>query len=161
MELKFRDRKGNIVIKPREKEVLDRISVYGIAMLGNKIFLVNPTWKDELELPGGGIQSEKIQEGLKREFLEETGFPIIIVNETPIKTATALFYADDINTFFNSKLLFYLVEINGERDPSLINRNEIKEGMWYDLDKLKKDGRKINNLHLQVIKEAIQKLKGY
>src|SRR3989344_409984 len=153
MGLEFTDRKGNKVTKPKEKGVINRTSAYGIAIDRNKIFLVKPTWKDELELPGGGIEHEGIFDGLKREFLEETGFYIELINKNPVKTECTLFYADDIDTFFISKLLFFLVRIKGNQNLLLVDKNEIRGGDWYDLDMLKAGCSKINDLHLRVIKQ--------
>ena len=57
MVLEFRDRKGNRVIKPEHKEINNRTSVYGLVKKGNKVLLVKPTWKEEFELPGGGVEN--------------------------------------------------------------------------------------------------------
>ncbi|MBS3134031.1 NUDIX domain-containing protein [Candidatus Woesearchaeota archaeon] len=151
MEQVFTDRKGNKVIKPKSREVLNRISAYGIARQGNKILLVNPTWKKEFELPGGAVENEKITDGLKREFLEETGYTIEIISDSPINTRFTLFYADDIDTFFISKLLFFSVKVAGENESSLVNKKEINQSRWYDLEKLNENNTQINTLHLDVI----------
>ncbi len=155
----FRDRKGKIVIKPEGKAVINRISAYGIAKQENKILFVRPTWKMEFDLPGGRVEvDEKIDEGLKRELLEETGFSIKILNKTPIKTETALFYADDLDIYFDSKMLFFLVEIVGEGNSQLINSNEIRAVSWLNLDTLETEP--INKLHLSVIVEVKNSLQG-
>ncbi len=151
MEQIFTDRKGNKVRKPEGKEVFDRVSAYGIAQSGNKILLVNPTWKKEFELPGGGIKNEKITDGLKREFFEETGYPIEIIGDSPVDIRFTLFYADDLDTFFNSRLLFFLVKVVGEKEQSLVNKSEINHCGWYDFEQLKND-IPINKLHLDVIR---------
>jgi 8-oxo-dGTP pyrophosphatase MutT (NUDIX family) len=159
MELKFIDRKGNIVIKPKQREIKNRISVYGIAILKNKVFLVKPAWINLLELPGGGVVSgENIEEGLKREFLEETGFFITMKNKIPIWTSNVFFYADDIDIFFNSKVLFYLVSVNGKKNSFSADKNEIKESGWYDLNELKRYKKKVKDLHFKAVITAIRML---
>jgi 8-oxo-dGTP pyrophosphatase MutT (NUDIX family) len=157
MEQIFTDRKGNKVIKPEGKEVFNRVSAYGIAMSGNKILLVNPTWKKEFELPGGAIENEDIIKGLKREFLEETGYPIKLVSYSPLEIRYSLFYADDIDTFFNSKQLFFLVKLSGKRKLSWINKKEIHKIKWCDITKLSNNTIQINRLHLDIaLKELIE-----
>ncbi len=53
MAEEFKDRKGNVVIKPEDRKIENRLSAYGIAKQGNKILLVKPSWKEEFDLPGG------------------------------------------------------------------------------------------------------------
>lgn len=154
MNLKFKDRKGNFHIKPSERDVCERISVYGIAKRNNKILLVKPVWKDEFELPGGGVRKrEAIHDGLKREFLEETGFSIKILTDTPVKIKRELFYADDIDKYYNSQLLFFLVEVVGNKTPEIVKEQEIKEIRWCGLNVL--ENRAINSLHSGVLKELV------
>ena len=51
---------------------------YGIAEVNGKIMLVFSEKDDDYSLPGGGIEEgEDLILGLKREFLEETGYTII------------------------------------------------------------------------------------
>ncbi len=53
------------------------VGVYGILIKNKKILLIKKSrgaYKDMYDLPGGGIEfGEKIEEALKREFIEETG----------------------------------------------------------------------------------------
>lgn len=156
MEQVFNDRKGNKVIKPKDKEVFQRISAYGIAIDMDNILLVKPTWKNSLDLPGGGIEKESILEGLKREFLEETGFHIKNLDEKPIKIKYSLFYADDLDTFFNSEMHFFRVKIISEQKTSLINKKEIKICSWHPFNKI--NDHEINPAHFEAIREAIKKI---
>lgn len=155
MASKFRDRAGKFHLKPRWRCVRRRVSVYGIAEKNGKILLVKPMWKEEFELPGGGQEKkEKIPEALKREFLEETGFSIKLLADLPVKTRTELFYADDIDEYYISRLLFFLVKIVGSRRPSLVHSQEIREIHWcnrYDLN-----NRDINKSHLEVLREVFK-----
>ena len=88
-------------------------------------------------------------EALKREFSEETGFSIKVLDKTPIKTEQCLFYADDIDTYFDSKLFFFLVKIINSEYSKLINKEEISGLFWLDLDELEK--KKLNPMHFDVI----------
>ncbi|MFZ4648039.1 MAG: NUDIX domain-containing protein [Patescibacteria group bacterium] len=53
------------------------VGVYGILINESRILLIKKSrgaYKGMLDLPGGGIEfGEKIEEALKREFIEETG----------------------------------------------------------------------------------------
>lgn len=56
------------------------ISVRGVAIKDGKILLVKEREEKRLETPGGRIKhGESIENALKREFLEETGYDIEIV----------------------------------------------------------------------------------
>lgn len=56
------------------------IGVYGVLIKDEKILLIKKSrgaYKGMFDLPGGGIEfGEKIEETLKREFIEETGITI-------------------------------------------------------------------------------------
>lgn len=56
------------------------IGVYGILIKDKKILLIKKSrgaYKGMFDLPGGGIEfGEKIEDALKREFIEETGITI-------------------------------------------------------------------------------------
>lgn len=64
--------------KPKDAPVVWRPSVYGVLENNkNEWLMVQPTWIEKLDLPGGGIEvEESIHEGLKREFYEETGYKV-------------------------------------------------------------------------------------
>lgn len=152
---KFMDRKGNIVIKPDGRIIENRVSVYGIARQGRKILFVRPTWKEEFDLPGGGIETnEAIHDGLRREFLEETGFLVRIAEIKPVKVNRTMFYADDIDKYFKSKQLFFLVEITSDKNSEIINKSEIRDCVWFDLDTL--ESEPVNKLHLGVLRDLMR-----
>lgn len=56
------------------------VGVYGILIKDKKIILIKKSrgaYKGMYDLPGGGIEfGEKIEEALKREFIEETGIAL-------------------------------------------------------------------------------------
>ena len=55
-------------------QLIDRLSVYGIYMVGDSVLLMQDPRSLRWELPGGGVeQSETPEQGLIREFEEETG----------------------------------------------------------------------------------------
>ena len=56
------------------------VGVYGILIQDNKILLIKKSrgvYKGMFDLPGGSIEfGEKVEEALKREFIEETGITL-------------------------------------------------------------------------------------
>ncbi len=152
----FKDRKGNLHEKPDGRQVAKRIAAYGIARASNRVLLVRPAWKDVLELPGGGAENEETAiDCLKREFLEETGFSIRLIGNSPVKVKEELFYADDIDEYYDSKLLFFLVSIVGSRNEEAIKRQEIREISWHSINAL--DSKAVNKNHMAVLKEVLNK----
>lgn len=145
----FKDRKGNPVEKPADRKTEDRTGAYGIAMKNNQVLVVKPTWLDVWELPGGEVEKDEDQvTALKREFLEETGYEISKIINEPVRSEKCCFYADDLDIFFKSKRLFFKIEL-GKNNPDLINKEEIKEVKWMNINELKKNNFK--DFHLDVL----------
>jgi 8-oxo-dGTP diphosphatase len=72
-----------------------------------QICLVKPKSRPLLELPGGGMEiEENMQEALIREVLEETGYNIVILGETPMYVAENFFYVDKHSKYYH---MFYFV----------------------------------------------------
>lgn len=84
-----------------------RPSVYGILIEKGKI-LLSKQW-DGYDFPGGGAHlHETIEDTLKREFWEETGFKI-----KPIKliyTGTSFYYSLVRKNYWNCQLFYFLVK---------------------------------------------------
>jgi 8-oxo-dGTP pyrophosphatase MutT (NUDIX family) len=156
----FKDRKGNEKIKPDGREVTKRVAAYGIAIEESKILFVKPAWKQELDLPGGGIErKETVIEGLKREFYEETGMDIEILNKEPVGVKTQLFYADDIDKYFDSRQYFFLVSIKRRDALWKPDAKEIRELIWCDIKDI--DNCNIKKTYLKIIKEYLDNIKQY
>lgn len=91
------------------KDLIKRLSAYGIYIDDGKVLLIQDPRSLRWELPGGGIEKgETIQEAVKREFIEEIGV-------TPL--GEFIFLTEWIEYFFNeptqeawrSKRKFYLI----------------------------------------------------
>lgn len=146
----YKDRKGNYHEKPENIKSQKRESANGIYIKDGKVLLVKPSWVDIWEFPGGGKElNENLIDALKREFLEETGYKIIKLDENPIHHINTKFYADDIDAFFDSSMYFFKILEIGEQDEALINRDEIVDIKSILIDFLNKEN--MNNLHLEVI----------
>lgn len=123
---------GDKVVKPADKTVKKRSSVYGLWVKDNKILLIQPPYSEKWESPGGGVESgENEIDALKREFFEETGYKVSEVGECLVNRQTN-FYADDIDQYFYSTQKFYIVEEAEKGIPNL-NPQEIRKIDWVDL----------------------------
>lgn len=59
-----------------------RVGCRGIIMKNNKILLSFEEKKDRFFLPGGGLEEgESLEEGCKREILEETGIKVHVIDQ--------------------------------------------------------------------------------
>ncbi len=89
---------------------LRRIGVYGIARKSDKILVITQekgVYKGKFDLPGGGIEfGEKIEQALRREFIEEVGMEFgkmeLLTNLTTLVNHPTL--------LFHQIGLIYLVE---------------------------------------------------
>lgn len=136
--MKIYDRFGRWHTIQKNRKFKKRLSAYGILIKKDKILLIKPTTINRWELPGGGIEKNEILEkGLKREFLEETGFRIKKFKKLPLQT-TKNFYADDIDEYFRAVMKFFYIESVGKQNKRKILRHEIKEIKWIDLKSLDK-----------------------
>ncbi len=92
---------------------VDRPGAYGIAFNGEGSILV-VTVDETYTLPGGGLEpSETPEEGLMREFLEETGYRIRILR--PLGTARQYVFAQAERIYFNKLCHFFQVALIGDR----------------------------------------------
>ncbi len=98
-----------------EKEFINRKAAYGVYIKDNQILMVKDATSSFFELPGGGLDThENVLEGLKREFLEETGL-IIHTNLNHITTYTEYFYDLNAEEPWKTERMFYKIEdIEGE-----------------------------------------------
>jgi len=150
----YRDRKGNYHKKPKNIISKKRESAYGIFIENQKILLVKPTWIDCWEFPGGGVElGENLIEALKREFLEETGYEIIELNQTPTYNINTKFYADDLNVFFDSELFFFMIKKIGKQNKNFIQNNEIKDIKMVKISDLNE--KNINDIQFKILNAII------
>lgn len=106
------------------KRDLFMISLRGVAIENDKILLVMETEERRWETPGGGIMvDEKIEDALKREFLEETGYDIEILK--PLTT-----YNRHGFVFIN-----FLVKLKDKIKEPL---NDIAGIKWFTKEEIKK-----------------------
>ena len=153
----FLDAWGKEAILSPNKEVRWRMSVYAIIQQDDRILTVTPTWNNLLELPGGGVEiHENLTDGVIRECLEETGYPILITNNMPLSVWEENFYARPTDTFYHSIIFIFSAKINGVQKPEIINTAdgyEIAEVSWRFLSEIN-----ANNSH-RILWRAISEIK--
>lgn len=153
--MEFIDRKGNKVKKPTNKDVKKRSSAYGVYLLDGKVLMVKSGWVDLWELPGGGIkEGESVIEGLIREFKEEAEMEIQKLNPQVIASIKMNFYSDDIDQYFNSRMLFYHIIQAKKINWVKKEEDEIQEAAWVPVEELNYYNCK--TYILAVIKKAIE-----
>ncbi|PIT93649.1 hypothetical protein COU00_03180 [Candidatus Falkowbacteria bacterium CG10_big_fil_rev_8_21_14_0_10_43_11] len=130
-----RDRDNN-KFKVSVDKLTFRPSVYGVIIKTGKILLARQ-W-DGYEFPGGGINlHETIEEGLKREVWEETGYKVrmgnILHSETSFFTPAPYYKG----VFWNCVLIYYICSIvSGKISTKHFDDNEKKimsMAEWVDL----------------------------
>ena len=115
-----------------------RPAVKGVIIRENKILLVR-VW-DGYDFPGGGIKlGETIEEALKREIKEETGYDI--APGRLLTGADAFYKIFHKEKFVQSILLYYACTITGsELSTALFTEKEkefMKKAEWIELSKIK------------------------
>lgn len=132
-----------------------RPSVYGIIFQDNKI-LLSKQW-DGYDFPGGGIKiGETIDDALKREVKEETGFDIKIGK---IATCENSFFKYKLKEkYVQSILVYYLCEIvGGEISLEFIAESEkeyVSLPEWINIGEIDKIKFYNSVDNVKVIKEA-------
>lgn len=129
------------------------IRVYGILINHNKEILVLDETRNGFhftKFPGGGLEwGEGFQDCLKREFEEELGVKVTVLD---------LFYINDdfVPSAFQSEdqliSVYYLVSINNE--DVLIQKTDFEVPRWVSLNQIKD-----NDLTFPVDKRVLLKLK--
>ena len=135
-----------------------RISAYGVLMRKNKV-LLGKAW-DGYDWPGGAINiGETIEEGLKREFWEETGLKIEMGEIVAVMND--FFIHPFTKKCHHTILLFYLCKNSkGEVSAKNFEKDEkeyMRKAKWVDIKKVPtlKFYNPVDNK--AIIKEALKK----
>jgi 8-oxo-dGTP pyrophosphatase MutT (NUDIX family) len=154
----FFDANGKKVPLPKDEEVLWRISGYALIQDHGRILVVVPTWNDQFELPGGGVEEqENIKDGIIRECYEETGYKINIPDIAPSYVGEENFYHRHLRKFYHSLIVVYRARLRScKQNLKVVNTydgNEIKKISWEDLPTFTR-----RNTH-RIVYPVIQNLK--
>lgn len=105
---------------PKEELIL-RVSGYGVIIKEGKILLITIKESGKYFFPGGGIKKgELLEDAIKREIKEETGYKVKIKKFLDFKEN--FFHYDPSGKTYHSFLFFYLCEI---KSGSLHKSNEM------------------------------------
>lgn len=151
------DEKGKEHKKPDKIQPTRRISGYAFIEESGNFLMVQPTFDERWELPGGGIEdTEAIKEGIHRECYEETGYQVEI-QEQPIYVGESNFYCTVVDTYFKSIILVYAGRILSERqDTEVINaveKDEIGKIAWIDPQELSQNN--VRPIHWPAIRNML------
>lgn len=148
-DLFFYDRFGKPHQKPGNMEIKKRISVDAVIIKNGKILLVKEKDLNLWEMPGGGIEKgETLEEALKREVHEETGYEVLSILEN-LGSEHQYFYAENKDVYYDSTVNFFKIEVGDYQDIKSINRKETQGVEWFDLEKL--DFNLIKPFHYDLI----------
>lgn len=135
-----------------------RPSVYGVLIEDNKLLLSKQY--DGYDLPGGGMNiDETIEDGLKREFFEETGLTVELLQ--PVHVETSFFKPSHSkihgDEFWNCPMIYFLVKkISGELSTANFDIEEQEYAdmaEWIELEKI----NSINFISSANIQEVVKK----
>lgn len=107
-----------------------RPAAYGVAARDGRVLLGRSAFSGRWDIPGGAVEPwELLPEGLKREFLEETG---IEVEVGPLLHFTESYFAIFAHAF-HSLRFYYRVTLVGDAEPTP-QREEITHLQWMRLE---------------------------
>lgn len=123
------------------------LGVYGLIIKGNQILLINKVtgpYDGKLDLPGGSIEySERPEDALKREFLEETGIKIKNYEIYNSDSVMVEWNYNGIKTRTHHIGIFYIIkEYQNEikKDVNIDSQNDDSLGAnFYDIKDLSKN----------------------
>lgn len=135
----FDDKQGVEKDVPQDAEIFWRPTVYGVITKDDSILMVKPHHGLHA-LPGGGMEpGESIEEALKREVLEETGYQV--ESSELLNTTERYLYIEKEDKFYHVVALVYQVEIGNtaESNPKAVADGGVSEVEWVKLIGLTKD----------------------
>ncbi len=136
----FLDPKQSPVEKPENEPVHWRVGLYPVIFSGDdKVLMIQSNFSGKYEFPGGKMElEESIPEALARECLEETGYKIRMVSQTPVYSGEQYFYGNVSKKFYHAIHLFYEAElVDATPNANLIDPDsEVAKVEWLALDQL-------------------------
>ena len=108
------------VEKPAGEPVEWRVGLYPLVFSADdKVLMIQSNFSGKYEFPGGKMElQESIAEGLARECLEETGYKIKLVSQTPIYSGEQYFFGNITKKFYHAIHLFYEAELIEEKSSA-------------------------------------------
>ena len=122
------------------QEVRFRPAAYGVALQGGRVLVARSRFTGRWELPGGAVQPwESLEEGLAREYVEETGISVRVGSCVGFDQGFVAFFQHA----FNSIRFFFVVEpADGALRPQA---EEVLEVRWTPVEELHDDNMARNH----------------
>lgn len=116
------------------QEIRFRPGAYGLLLKDNQVLLSLSRFTQKWDLPGGGIEPwESLEDGLMREFSEETGLSVQIRQLLGIKESFIAF----LRYPFHSLRFYYLVCLNPQTPSALAPQTqELLDLRWWKVKEL-------------------------
>lgn len=119
-----------------EEKFHRHIGVYGICIVNDKILVVRKClgpYTGQFDLPGGRLEvSESLEQGLIREFSEETGFTCKELNNIGVCDFSVLWTLPDDSTEFLHHIAIFYEVIGAEKIGSSVVQFEGQDSNGYD-----------------------------
>jgi len=117
-----------------------RPSAYGVIVKSGKVLLLRNKSNGKYWFPGGGVEvGEKIEKGLEREIIEETGLKVEIGEL--LLTKENFFYYEPLDEAYHAYLFFFKCKpLTGKllSDES-VNDLESEKPRWHKIKSLRKE----------------------
>lgn len=134
------DHYGNKLKIPRDKFRF-RASAYGVLRAGDMFLMAQEKWTKLWEFPGGGVHmAEKIEDGLIREFEEETGLTVTVGRM--ITFLEDFFYSKDRDEGWHSLRFVYEVTKKRGRVRAEGNNDDVSSAAYMSKKELTKENTK-------------------
>jgi len=117
-----------------------RTSAYGIIRHGNKILLVNTRSSGKWFFPGGEVEvGEKLEDAIKREFLEETGIEVEVGKFLTFREC--FFYYDPLDKAWQNYAFFFFCKPKtfDLTEEYQVEFDEAEKPEWVEINKLTRD----------------------
>ena len=117
-----------------------RPSAYGFVVNDNQIITLTNKSNGKLWFPGGGIEIDEIlEDGLKRETLEETGLEVEI--KKLVLTRENFFYYKPLDEAYHAFLFFYLCKSTTTKllPDNLVDDLESIKPRWTEISSIRKE----------------------
>ena len=156
-KIEFLNLKREIVYLPKGRRIELRRSFYGLCIIKNQILLIQSSFNDLWELPGGKCDpGEDPLTTMRREFREETGYILPDQTFTPIGTHREFFYVDPSDQYCDSTMIFYRFHSIGNKISNELDSNEVKNIAWVSKSGIK--NLKIHPVSLKFIEMNFSKI---
>ncbi len=129
--------------------------VYGVCLYENKILVIKKKigpYKNRYDLPGGSLEKgEALATALKREFFEETGFEIEILENIGIKDFFIPWKWKEFNYVHHIAVFYKVNLVRGNRiKPKQFEGQDSLGAVWIDINKINESNS--SPLILEIIK---------